>query len=84
MKPAPVVDRMPVTITGMLAQIGRSVVSVSETFVGLIDMLGAVLVAAGGVFLRPRDFRRWPVTARKYARRRAMRSQSAPSRWRQN
>jgi phospholipid/cholesterol/gamma-HCH transport system permease protein len=54
---APVPDRAPVTITGMLAQVGRSVVNVSETFVGLIDMLGAVLVAAGHVVLRPRDFR---------------------------
>ena len=56
-KVAPVSDREPVTVTGMLAQVGRSVVNVSETFVGLIDMLGAVLVAAGRVFLRPRDFR---------------------------
>src|SRR6201994_1680620 len=54
---APPDERLPVTITGMLAQVGRSVVSVSETFVGLIDMLGAVLAAAGHGFLRPRDFR---------------------------
>ena len=56
-KAAPPDERQPVTITGMLAQIGRSVVSVSETFIGLIDMLGAVLVAGGRVMLRPRDFR---------------------------
>ena len=54
---APPDERAPVTITGMLAQVGRSVVNVSETFIGLIDMLGAVLVASGRVLLRPRDFR---------------------------
>jgi phospholipid/cholesterol/gamma-HCH transport system permease protein len=56
-KTAPSDERAPVTITGMLAQVGRSVVNVSETFIGLIDMLGAVLVASGRVLLRPRDFR---------------------------
>jgi phospholipid/cholesterol/gamma-HCH transport system permease protein len=56
-KAAPKPDSMPVTITGMLAQVGRSVVGVSDTFVGLIDMLGAVLVAGGRVMLHPRDFR---------------------------
>src|SRR5215475_13204508 len=56
-KAAPPDERLPVTITGMLAQVGRSVVSVSETFIGLIDMLGAVLVASGRVLLRPGDFR---------------------------
>jgi len=55
--PAPKPESTPVTITGMLAQVGRSVVSVSETFIGLIDMLGAVLVAGGRVLLHPRDFR---------------------------
>jgi phospholipid/cholesterol/gamma-HCH transport system permease protein len=56
-KAAPPDERPPVTITSMLAQVGRSVVSVSETFIGLIDMLGAVLVASGRLLLRPRDFR---------------------------
>jgi phospholipid/cholesterol/gamma-HCH transport system permease protein len=56
-KPAPEVETTRVTLTGMLAQVGRSVVSVSETFVGLVDMLGAVLVATGRVMLHPRDFR---------------------------
>jgi phospholipid/cholesterol/gamma-HCH transport system permease protein len=56
-KAAPKPESMPVTITGMLAQVGRSVVGVSDTFVGLIDMLGAVLVAGGRVMLHPRDFR---------------------------
>jgi phospholipid/cholesterol/gamma-HCH transport system permease protein len=54
---APPDERSPVTVTGMLAQVGRSVVSVGETFVGLIDMLGAVLAAGGRVLLHPRDFR---------------------------
>ncbi len=56
-KAAPKPESTTVTITGMLAQVGRSVVGVSDTFVGLIDMLGAVLVAGGRVFLHPRDFR---------------------------
>jgi len=56
-KAAPAIEMTPLTITGMLAQIGRSVVGVSDTFVGLLDMLGAVLVAAGRVALHPRDFR---------------------------
>jgi phospholipid/cholesterol/gamma-HCH transport system permease protein len=54
---APPDERMPVTITGMLGQVGRSVVSVGETFVSLIDMLGAVLAAGGRLLLHPRDFR---------------------------
>jgi phospholipid/cholesterol/gamma-HCH transport system permease protein len=54
---APAVETTRVTITGLLAQVGRSVVSVSDTFIGLIDMLGAVLVATGRVMLHPRDFR---------------------------
>ena len=47
----------PVTITGMLDQIGRSVAGIGGTVVGLIDMLGAVLAAAGRVLIRPRGFR---------------------------
>jgi len=56
-KEAPVADSEPVTISGMLEQVGRSVVGIGGTFVGLIDMLGAVLAAAGHVFLHPRSFR---------------------------
>ena len=56
-KAVPADERPAVTITGMLAQVGRSVAGVSDTFVGLIDMLGAVLVAGGRVLLHPRDFR---------------------------
>jgi phospholipid/cholesterol/gamma-HCH transport system permease protein len=54
---APVVDTTQVTITGMLAQVGRSVAGIGDTFVGLIDMLGAVLAASARVLLHPRDFR---------------------------
>jgi phospholipid/cholesterol/gamma-HCH transport system permease protein len=56
-KAAPVVERAQVTITGMLGQVGRSVVGIGQTFVGLIDMLGAVLAASGRVMLHPRNFR---------------------------
>jgi len=56
-KAAPKAETTPVTITSILAQVGRSVVGISDTFVGLIDMLGAVLVAGGRVLLHPRDFR---------------------------
>jgi phospholipid/cholesterol/gamma-HCH transport system permease protein len=56
-KDAPVADSEPVTISGMLEGVGRSVVGVGGTFVGLIDMLGAVLAAAGNVLIHPRSFR---------------------------
>src|SRR4029078_9498437 len=46
-----------VTISGMLEQIGRSVAGVGGTLLGLIEMLGAVLAAAGHVIIRPRSFR---------------------------
>ena len=41
----------------MLEQVGRSVAGVGGTLVGLIDMLGAVLAAAGHVLIHPRGFR---------------------------
>jgi phospholipid/cholesterol/gamma-HCH transport system permease protein len=56
-KAEPVVDSNPVTITGMLEQIGRSVAGVGGTLIGLIDMLGAVLAAAARVLIRPRSLR---------------------------
>src|SRR5258708_5141692 len=56
-KAAPVVETSSVSITGMLEQIGRSVVGIGATVVELIDMLGAVLAAAGHVIIRPRGFR---------------------------
>ena len=56
-KAAPVVETGTVSISGMLEQIGRSVAGVGATVVGLIDMLGAVLSAAGHVLIHPRGFR---------------------------
>ena len=56
-KAAPIADSEPVTISGMLEQVGRSVAGVGGTLVGLIDMLGAVLAAAGNVIIHPRGFR---------------------------
>jgi phospholipid/cholesterol/gamma-HCH transport system permease protein len=56
-KTAPPGDSEPVTISGMLEGVGRSVAGIGGTFVSLIDMLGAVLAAAGNVFIHPRSFR---------------------------
>jgi phospholipid/cholesterol/gamma-HCH transport system permease protein len=56
-KTAPALDTQSVTITGMLDQVGRSMVGIGATIVGLIDMLGAVLAASGRVMIRPRGFR---------------------------
>jgi phospholipid/cholesterol/gamma-HCH transport system permease protein len=56
-KDAPKIEASSVTITGMLAQVGSSVAGVSETFIGLIDMLGAVLAASARVVVNPRGFR---------------------------
>src|ERR1700712_1139631 len=41
------------TITGMLAQVGRSVAGIGATLISLIDMLGAVLAASGRVVIHP-------------------------------
>ena len=46
-KAAPASDTQSVTITGMLDQVGRSMVGISATIVGLIDMLGASACRAG-------------------------------------
>jgi phospholipid/cholesterol/gamma-HCH transport system permease protein len=54
---APAAEGTPVTITGMLDQVGRTVASLGDTVISLIDMLGAVLVASARVLRRPRDFR---------------------------
>jgi phospholipid/cholesterol/gamma-HCH transport system permease protein len=56
-KAAPDAETTAVTISGMLAQIGKTVAGVSGTIIGLIDMLGAVLVATGRVLIHPRSFR---------------------------
>ena len=50
-------DVMPVTITGMLDQVGRSVVGFGASMVKLVDMFGAVLAAAGRVMIHPSGFR---------------------------
>jgi phospholipid/cholesterol/gamma-HCH transport system permease protein len=56
-KAAPAIDTTSVTITGMLEQVGRSMVGIGATIVGLIDMLGAVLAASGRVMIHPKGFR---------------------------
>ncbi len=56
-KAAPTAEATTVSVFGMLGQIGRSVAGVSETILGLIEMLGAVLVATGRVLIHPRSFR---------------------------
>jgi phospholipid/cholesterol/gamma-HCH transport system permease protein len=56
-KAAPPVDGEPVTISGMLEGVGRSVAGIGGTILSLIDMLGAVLAAAGNVLIHPRSFR---------------------------
>ena len=56
-KATPALDASPVSLTGMLDQIGRSVVGVGATLVSLIDMLGAVLAASGRVLIHPSGFR---------------------------
>lgn len=47
----------PPTVTTMLESIGRSMAEVGGTFVDLINMVGAVIFAAGRVALRPARFR---------------------------
>ncbi len=54
---APDDEATTVTITGMLNQIGRSVAGIFGTVAALIDMLGAVIVAAARVLVHPRSFR---------------------------
>ena len=56
-KAAPAAETTTVSIFGMLGQIGSSVAGLSGTILGLIEMLGAVLVATGRVLIHPRSFR---------------------------
>ena len=56
-KAAPEQDTHRRSLTGMLEQLGRSVVTYAGTVLGLVDMLGGVLAAAGRVALRPTGFR---------------------------
>ena len=55
--PAPRVVSDPLSISGMLEQIGRTVAGIGGTIIGLVDMLGAVLAASGKVLIHPRSFR---------------------------
>src|SRR5258708_3081216 len=56
-KAAPALDTTSVTVTGMLDQVGRTMVGIGTTIISLIDMLGAVLAAGGRVMIHPRGFR---------------------------
>ena len=56
-KPGLVHKRQRLTPLGMLDGVGRSVVEVGATLVGLIGMLGAILHALGRVILHPTSFR---------------------------
>jgi len=47
----------PVTITGLLDQVGRRVVGAGQATVGLIHMLGAVIMAVLWMIVRPSRFR---------------------------
>lgn len=53
----PVIETGTITITGMLEQIGRTVVGLAGTVTGLLDMLGAVLAAGARVLIHPRSLR---------------------------
>jgi phospholipid/cholesterol/gamma-HCH transport system permease protein len=56
-KAAPAPGATSTSFVGMLDQVGRNIVGFSTTIIGLIDMLGAVLAAAGRVIIHPRGFR---------------------------
>jgi phospholipid/cholesterol/gamma-HCH transport system permease protein len=56
-KTAPAAEATSVTIAGMLDQVGRTMVGIGATILGLIDMLGAVLAAGARVMIHPSGFR---------------------------
>jgi phospholipid/cholesterol/gamma-HCH transport system permease protein len=56
-KATPPAHATSVTITGILDQIGRSVAGFGTTIIELVDMLGAILAAAGRVIIHPSRFR---------------------------
>ena len=56
-KATPSADLTTVTISGMLEQVGRTMVGVGGTLLSLVDMLGAVLAASWRVLVHPRSFR---------------------------
>lgn len=51
------IDRAPLTIVVMLERIGRAVANVGSTLVGLAEMTGAIVFAAGQVIRHPSHFR---------------------------
>ena len=79
-KAAPAFDTTSVTVTGMLDQIGRSMVGIGATIVGLIDMLGAVLAASGRVMIHPRSFRLTSSCESVFPSRTSLRARSVASR----
>ena len=56
-KAAPEPPAASASLLGLLSQVGEGVVGAGTTVLGLVDMLGAVLAAAGRVMVRPRSFR---------------------------
>jgi phospholipid/cholesterol/gamma-HCH transport system permease protein len=56
-KAFPEAETPTVTITGMLDQVGRTMVGIVSTVVSLIEMLGAVLSASARVLRHPGSFR---------------------------
>jgi phospholipid/cholesterol/gamma-HCH transport system permease protein len=56
-KATPAATATSTTLTGVLDRVGRGVVGSGTTVLGLVDMLGAVLAAAGRVITHPRGFR---------------------------
>ena len=56
-KEAPAEQREPFTVRGMLEKVGRSVAEIGDTFIGIIDMVGALLMALWVVVRHPSRFR---------------------------
>jgi len=56
-KLAPPPQRHGIGVTQALAAVGRTMVNVGDTFVGILNMLGAICVAFGRVIAHPRRFR---------------------------
>src|SRR6201992_3629220 len=56
-KAIPAADVTAVTVTGILEQVGRTMAGIGGTILSLVDMLGAVLTAAGRVVIHPRSSR---------------------------
>ena len=56
-KLAPPPQKRGLGVTQALAAVGRTMVNVGDTFVGILNMLGAICVAFGRVIAHPRRFR---------------------------